>query len=270
MTITFDTIGYLGDKLCLLSASREDARRNPQDEIYIPHLFDVIPLYDDGLVKPGSVGKQVMVSAKHREKVFSNRLNYLGTFLREMVPDIRFPMNLDLPKFSVEDRIPVIQPRSTYAENPPTEYVQGLVNEFRRRTQQVIYAVGAASTPRDLNGVDYSLLCDSVPEFLRNVARASIVLTPRSAGAHMAAGYGIPTFAWVPDDGENWHLDYPGWNRHLHNFELGAEDAIDSLRFFVDTVGRFKFHAGRTRFRQGSRIVWSPNEGPSEKVSNPQ
>lgn len=46
---------------------------------------------------------------------------------------------------------------------------------------------------------------------LKIIRHAALVLTPRSASAHIAAGYGVKTVVWVPNDGENWHLDYPNW-----------------------------------------------------------
>ncbi len=238
MKLTFETVGSLGDWLCLISAAREYARRHPMDEVCVANLDDVVSLYRDGLIKPGRGGRRVAINAEHREKYFSVRRNYLGTFLWEIVPQIKHPLNLDLPKFPElsKDRIAIIQPRSRFAENPPVSYVQGLVNEFLKCGGTRLFAVGDLSTPRDLEGVDYSLLCDSVPELLRNVSRAYAVLTPRSATAHAAAAYGIPTFAWVPDDGENWHLDYPNWQRFIHYFKLGRADGIDSLRCFLEST----------------------------------
>ena len=65
-------------------------------------------------------------------------------------------------------------------------------------------------------------------DVIRCVQHAALVLTPRSASAHIAAAYRIPSFCWLPEDGENWHLDYPSWNHHRFYFE--PEYDVQSLK----------------------------------------
>ena len=50
---------------------------------------------------------------------------------------------------------------------------------------------------------------------LRVIQHAAFLLTPRSASANIAAAYRIPSILWVPNDGANWQLDYPGWDYKL-------------------------------------------------------
>ncbi len=239
--VSFETVGTLGDWLCMVSASREYARRHPGEEVFVTNLGDVIDAYGDGLLKCGRCRDHRQIHPVHREKHRSTRHNYLGTFLRELCPEITEPMNLELPRFTTtEDRIAVIQPYSSYAENPSREYIQALVSTFIKGTGRKIYAVGNLQTRQDLSGVDYSLLQDSAPLLLEHVAQADVVLSPRSATAHAAAGYCIPSFVWVPDDGENWHLNYPGWHHRCHYHKEGPDSALASLSEFLNNLGMLR------------------------------
>jgi hypothetical protein len=236
--LSFETGGCLGDWLCMLSAAREYARRHAHQEIFIVNLVDVADAYGDGLVKGGRCYHHRYVKPIHREKNTSTRYNYLGTFLREICPEITESMTLDLPKFEhAQERIAVIQPYSGYAANPPTSFIQKVVDAFIETTGRKLYVIGLSQTKRDLANVDYSLLEDGVPALLRNISRADLALTPRSASAHAAAGYGIPSFVWVPNDGENWHLDYSGWKTVRIEYSEGSGTAIRALKEFIASIG---------------------------------
>jgi hypothetical protein len=64
-----------------------------------------------------------------------------------------------------------------------------------------------------------------------------MVLTPRSASAHVAAGYKKPAFVWVPDDGENWHLDYPEWPHGRARILEGVGSAVEKMQGFMAGQG---------------------------------
>jgi hypothetical protein len=77
-----------------------------------------------------------------------------------------------------------------------------------------VVVVGKPSTPKNIRGADFDHLGSPI-EMLRVIQHAAFMLTPRSASAHIASGYRVPSLIWVPDDGENWHLSYPGWDYKL-------------------------------------------------------
>jgi hypothetical protein len=83
-----------------------------------------------------------------------------------------------------------------------------------------------------INNVEY---IDGSPlELLRLIQHAAVVLTNRSAPAHIAAGYNVPSIVWTPGDDYDWHLNYPSWSHHRiqfadHLFIDPIEKTIDSL-----------------------------------------
>jgi ADP-heptose:LPS heptosyltransferase len=129
-------------------------------------------------------------------------------------------------------RYGVLQPRSGFARNPDVDYVRRVVEAAVDATAIPVYAIGMRS-PNDPI-VDDSQMREDVPHLLSMIAHATFVLTPRSASAHVAAAYGVPSVVWVPRDGENWHLDYPNWNtRRLEDF---GEDPAPAIREFLSTI----------------------------------
>lgn len=225
-----------GDYICLLSACREFTRRtgNP---VYTDMLSDVIASYNDVNLRYGRVGVRFPLSVRetHRIKQSGDYVNYYGVTLGAMgLLRKGDDPQLDLPQFDLMESRIIIQPFSVFAENPKLEYLQRLVDMVSQSTGQEVYVVGKESTPRSLKGVNYSLLQDGIPHLMRVVQNASLVLTPRSCVAHLAAGYKRPSFVWVPEDGENWHLNYGGWDRVLHNFREGELVAGEILRLFLN------------------------------------
>lgn len=233
--VTMSAKASVGDHVCLLSACREFIRRTG-NTVYTDSMPDVIAAYQDSKLLFGNRGvkMQLHLVESHREKESGDYINYYGTFLAAMgllrkgdVP------KLELPKFeSVEPKV-LIQPAAFYAENSGLSYVQGLVDKFVKLTGKRVYVVGKVSTPRMLKNVDYSLLQDGVTNIMRLVQSAELVMTPRSLLAHLAAGYGRPSFVWVPENGENWHLNYVDWPRVLHSFEEGELVGGEILKAFV-------------------------------------
>ena len=235
--IELDTRAGAGDHVCLLSACREFIRRTG-NTVYSENLPDVIAAYQAPNLRYGKKGIRFRISPKdlHREGNPESLVNYYGTFLGAMglLRDGEIP-KLELPKFDETEPRVVFQPYSVFAENPPLEYLQGLVDSFREMTGMEVYAVGRTDTPQVLKNVEYSLLQDGVAHMMRVVQSASFVLAPRSLLAHLAAGYGKSAFVWTPKDGENWHLNYSGWDRVLHSFKEGP--ATEVLRLFLKSHG---------------------------------
>ena len=224
-----------GDHICMLSACREFIRRTGHT-VYTDSMPDVVAAYNDPKLLYGKKGLKftLTVNDSHREKEPGDYINYYGTFLAAMGLICKGDVpKLELPKFDpVKPRV-LIQQASLYAENPSSHYVQWLVDKFIKATGKKVYAVGKASTPKVLKHVDYSLLQDGVTNIMRLVQSAEFVMTPRSLTAHLAAGYGRPSFVWVPGDGENWHLDYPDWPRILHPFAEGELVGGEILKAFL-------------------------------------
>lgn len=210
MPVTFVTHGNVGDQLCLISAARTYARLTCA-EVYLEAMSDVVRLYGDGLLSAGCLGgrRDLRVCDLHRVKHSSPCKHYLGTFQSVLMPG-REPSGFELPVMPPEPSRCLIQPYAVSVSNPDDRYLQQVVDKFLS-TGEKLYAVGHSNTPRNLTGVDYSLCQDSVPALMGHIASAKMILTPRSASAHIAAAYKTPAFVWVPDDGENWHLDYPDW-----------------------------------------------------------
>lgn len=215
--------GGLGDQLCLLAATRAWAERHSERRVLTTLLPELAAAYGDDVLRPvpRPEGEHRIVNAYWRARV-RNRSpdrNYLGLYMAALGMEVEEPPRFQLPLLEPPSRLVaggyvVVQPRAVTARNPddlPT-YVGRLVERVGVELPGwPIVAVGdPASTPRTIQGVDYSFL-GSVTDLLRVVGHAGVILTPRSASAHVAAAYGVPTLVWVPGDGEDWHLDYPCW-----------------------------------------------------------
>ena len=233
--VSFTTRAGAGDYICLMSACREFMRRTG-NTVYTDNIPDVIAAYQDPNFLFGTKGVkfQLHMTDSHREKKPGDYVNYYGTFLAAMgllrkgdVP------KLELPKFEPEESRVLIQPISVFAKNPTLSYVQGMVDKFISLTGKKVYVVGRSDTPRVLKNVEYDLLEDGLTNLMRHVKSAEFVLSPRSLLAHLAAGYGTPSFVWEPEDGENWHLDYPDWVRIIHPFAEGELVGGEILKAFV-------------------------------------
>lgn len=225
-----------GDMICLYSCCRTFIKTTGYT-VYVPAYEDVVKAYKDERFRFGYEGVYFVVSAfNHRGKQPLGYYNYLGTFLAAMgLLNEPYP-NLDLPTFEIPvgtERKALIQPFSNFAENPPLEYIQGMVDTFIEQTGMKLYAIGKPDTPQTLRGVDYSLLKDGIAHMMKLVQNASFVLTPRSMTAHLAAGYKTPTFVWCPSDGENWHLDYKNWTNKRFEFKKGFDSSRHELVEFL-------------------------------------
>ena len=217
--VKMKTKAGIGDYVCLLSACLEYSKKSG-----IPVCVDILPdvvfQYNDPMLEYWCFGDKIVLDLwdSHRNK--NGCRNYYDTFLKGLGIEVEDP-KLILPKFEKQDSRILIQPYSVYAQNPSMGYIQGLVDAVIEWTGQEVWVIGGNLTPRFLERVRYDLVGDGVTKMMGLIQNASLVLTPRSAIAHIAAWYGIPSFVWVPEDGENWHLDYSGWDRILHSYVSG-------------------------------------------------
>lgn len=205
----------LGDKLCALSTAREYARRNPGLKVHFCQLPGVVEAFGDNLLSSTDRGIAIPNNSDvfHREKHHSIAGNYLGCYYLGFGLDFASLPALELPKLPPPDGLTpgtyvVLQPAANWAQpNLSAMQLQTLVDA----SPLPVIVAGRKDTPRDLHGVDYDYLGDEL-DILRLVQHARLVITPRSATIHIASAYRVPTVAWLPDDGENWHLDYPDWS----------------------------------------------------------
>jgi hypothetical protein len=233
ISYTITTSGHVGDVLCMISAAHTFARLSGH-AVFVSQFPDVVACYRDNLLKSGQRGVKIALDVEHLHRLRDGHkfVNYLGTFLQPLLPFHPMPMAFELPGFSTGPKRCLIQPLARTARNPPLAFLQELVNDFHCLTGEQLFAIGHPSTPKTLTGVDYGLLADSVPALMRHIFNAKCVLTPRSASAHIAAAYGIPSFLWLPDDAENWHLTYDNWPHHSTQMADGIEGARERLRLF--------------------------------------
>lgn len=245
--IVIETGWGLGDKLCALSAAREFSRRNPNLSVYYNTLPKIVEAYGDNLLKLGSGAYPLPENFAlfHREKDSSPAANYLGCYYLglginfDSNPGLELPevppctglttgsyialqptANWAKPNLSLDDIKRVIQASplpvvltGNYITNNSTDNISD--DDAQRFNQELITA-----------GANASYIGDEM-NMLKLIRHAALVLTPRSASAHIAAGYGVKTVVWVPNDGENWHLDYPNWQHK--RISAAQKDVGDEL-----------------------------------------
>jgi len=254
-------LGHCGDNICCLSAAIEFAERI-DGIVYVDFFKDVVEAYNHPRLRFGMYGEPLSVNAvnKHRNKFPCFFKNILGTYYAEFGLPLADPV-LRLPKFPKGVSKALIQTESNFALNPPVDYIQLVVDEFIRLTGLEVFAVGGEKTERNLKRVNYDLLKNDMPFLMKQVQNAICVLTPRSLCANLAAGYKVPGFMWSPYDGEDWHLNYTGWDKVVSNWipmdgtvldPTGSEGkrceslqvfepVEESMRRFVGLVGFKKF-----------------------------
>jgi hypothetical protein len=214
-----------------MSACREVIKRTG-NTVYVNFAQDVIEAYRDEKFRFGKQGWRWPTTP---DSLFEIRdsgdlyKNYLGLFYASMGLLTDEPPALDLPTFEPMESVPIIQPMARSAENPPTPYVQMLVNIFYHMTGEKLCVVGAPNCPHFLQNVRYEFLDWGISKVMKVVANSSFVITCRSLTAHLAAGYHKPTFLWYPNDGKEWHMNYPNWNCSKGTFYEGVNASIQRL-----------------------------------------
>jgi len=235
--------GCLGDQICFIAAAREYAKYHKGVEVVVSAQPEIVAAYPDRLVSVGTADVKIPSNpeSRHRAKRASPDHNYLGTYMAELRLPTQLPPRIELPNLpTAPGLLPLayiaIQPYSGFATNPERGLLQAFVNVCRQIAPEwPLVATGSPDTPQDLVGVDYSRLGDPT-SVLSVIQHAGLVLTPRSAAAHIASAYGVPSFVWTPDDGENWHLDYPEWPHYRARLHEEPRKTIQQLAEFAMRV----------------------------------
>ncbi|MCW0506286.1 hypothetical protein [Aeromonas piscicola] len=229
--IVVETGWGLGDKICAMSAAREFARKNPNLTVHYNTLPNIVKAYDDSLLHLGAGAYPLPENYAlfHREKDSSPAGNYLGSYYLGLGMDFDELPRIELPEVPllpglISEKYIALQPTANWAQPNLTHKQLQMIIE--RCPVPVVLAgayipVNATSKISDevqssynkngcLAGSDSSYIGDEIT-MLSIIRHAALVLAPRSASAHIAAGYGVKSVIWVPSDGENWHLSYPDW-----------------------------------------------------------
>jgi hypothetical protein len=235
----------LGDQLCFIGAARHFARARPDVEVFVSNFPDLVAAYGDNLLNSGTQGREILCepAPRHRIKNRSCDANYVGTYLAELGLTFGAPPALELPSLEpIPGLIPkayaCLQPYSGFAGIPANReaFFNTVVQAVRLVFPQwPISCVGLQNTRRDIRGVTYEHLGNHMT-LLRAIQHSGMVLTPRSASAHVASAYGVPAFVWIPDDGENWHLDYPEWPHFRVAMDLGSDELLAHLIQFLERL----------------------------------
>lgn len=212
----------LGDKLCALSATREFARRHPELQVHFNSIPVVANAYEDQLVTPGS-GMRIDIARPDSMFAFWEHdgglaRNYVGCYQLCLGLDLPSQPTIELPDLpplhGLENtRYIALQPRSPGKWALPNMDVLSLQKIIDNAPLPVVLA-GQRNSHLGLRNIDLRHTGNEL-SMLSLIQHAALVVTPRSASAHIAAAYGVPAIVWSPNDGINWHLDYPNWNMRL-------------------------------------------------------
>lgn len=217
--------GALGDSLCFISAIRKLARLKGVT-LHIESRQNLLSLYGDNLLAYGNKTIfphfKVIHGIHPREDYCVDLSAYLpaeqycknlaGVFMKSFHMSVTEVPEIEVPKVARLEGLPekyiAFQPASTFARNPPIEFLNKIVSRCRDVLPIVLF--GKPDTQR-FDGTFSQFLGDEY-SVLSVVSHASLVLCPRSAGAHIAAGYHKPSVVWMPPKCRmNWHLNYPDW-----------------------------------------------------------
>jgi hypothetical protein len=221
----------LCDSLCALSAAREFARRHPNVEVQFQYIPDIVSAYNDDLVRHGNGGYIIPDHSRHFlcERSNSLGINYQGCFYLSLGLNFSVPPKPELPMLAPTDDK---KPRSYIALCADVMSSEQLKSIARTAPFPIVCVGHWGKYQSKINNVEY---IDGSPlELLRLIQHAAVVLTNRSAPAHIAAGYNVPSIVWTPGDDYDWHLNYPSWSHHRiqfadHLFIDPIEKTIDSL-----------------------------------------
>lgn len=237
--IRIPEIWGFGDKLCALSAARMFARQHPELKVSFPLIPKVLEAFGDDLVSPGVNAPvlQEFSTCFHRERHSSIAMNYLGCYVLGLGLDFESRPALELPNLPP---LPNLEPGSYCVMQPHAGWARP--NLRRRQLDRLaaacplpVFLAGKPDTGEGIPHASEAWLGDELT-MLRLIRHAGLVMAPRSATAHVAAGYRVPSIIWVPDDGENWHLDYPDWeHRTVFVQEKGVlQTILDHAQSLLD------------------------------------
>jgi hypothetical protein len=250
----------LGDKLCLLSAARVYGRIHKNKELVDVDLPDVLrclwpdfvlfkhEIYGHGPIEPVVHLNKILVPM-HRDKTDAVRaLTYYGTYLKALnVFDYVRPHSaMDLPNNTTtgcRSCEVCIATHSIFAPDAPRVYIQRCIDTVYGVTDRPLMFIGNRKPGEaPYEHVDYSRADQGIPALLHDIERAGLLLTPRSAPAHIAAAYNTPTFAWLPGDGEDWHLNYQPWYNVRLPYQVDPTNALRTLVINLMASGRLLHH----------------------------
>jgi len=224
-----------GDILCLISVAHTLARTTG-DKISIYGCQDIVEAYNDGILSYGQNGEVINIFNDiwnlHRSQDGACK-HYLHTFYKLLMPNSDLYDHFEFPNFPEEPKRCLIQPWSVAAQNPSDEYIQNIIDTFQNVTGKELFCIGKQNTDRRLKNLNYSLLEDGLTKMMGHIQNAEIVLTPRSFSANCAAGYNTKCFLWMPNDSENWQLNFPNWNVKKVFHENGIYKAINELKGWI-------------------------------------
>lgn len=246
-------LGASGDHLAMACAARDVARRDGRRVPVVSRLIDdLLSAYGDGLLEVVAADASVRQERGLMDRIWQAHRrqsgtphamyfrNYLGTFRWLLGLEVGECPRYALPDLPYTEGLPptpyaVIQPRSVRAANPGPDLLQPLVYRLLEAGWRV-YGVGKQNTRQELQGVDWSMLRNSALHMACVIRHAALVLSPRSFAAHLAAGYNVPCLLWLPDDGENWHMDFEPWTCIKVRYALGGCALLHGLDALLAAV----------------------------------
>ncbi len=225
--------GALGDTFCFISAIRKLARLQGKT-LHLESRLNLINMYKDGLIAYGNstlFPKHKVVWGIHPKENYDLSLgvparaedyckNLAGVFMKSFHMEVNEVPTIEVPKVNrlagLPEKYIAFQPQSIHARNPPIEFLNRIMARCRGVLPIVLF--GKPDTQRFDGAIDSFL--GGEYSVLSVVAHASLVLCPRSAGAHIASGYKTPSVVWMPPKCYmNWHLNYPDWNCKRGEFD---------------------------------------------------
>jgi len=254
----------LGETLCAISAARDFARKYPDLSVECQQLPEILDAYGDNLVRPGNSGYVIPNQADRflAERDQSIACNYQGCF------HLGLGMNFCVapkPELPLLPAIEGLAPRSYIAVCPGVQGAEAIpfdeqMESIIDNVQLPVYCIGDGATRCTIQGMDYSLL-GSPLQSLRVIQHAAAVLTPRSAAAHISAGYDVPAIVWESGDSYDWHTDYPFWNaRRIRPFERKFVDIVAGM--LEELLFAPKGSSGSDSLTKGG-VYSNPGETPS-------
>lgn len=208
----------LGDNLCALSTARAMARMRPDLLIHFNVIPEVVRAFGDDLVTTGK-GQRIDIGRPGPMYFFWEAQgdiagNYAGCYQLSLGMPFDKAPSLDLPRLPPKAGL---TPQEYVVIQPRAEGIWGKPHLNALELQRIVDAcplpvvlVGRPGSDTGLRGLDTSHTGSEL-DMLQVIQHAALVLTPRSASAHVAAGYRVPAVVWVSDDGLDWHLNYPDW-----------------------------------------------------------
>lgn len=249
--VTLEAFWGLGDRLCALVAAREFAQRHPHLDVKFNDLNTIADAYGDELLSRGRAWPLPdNTNGFHRTKLSSPAANYLGCFYLGLGMDFDELPKLTLPEVALltgltSGQYIALQPTANFAKpNITADDLQKIIDAcplpviLTGPIQPINSRIGSAKDDMPTLLHASSEYYGDEMDMLKIIRHAALVVTPRSASAHIAAAYQVPTIAWVPNDGENWHLDYPDWDCQqvpVSN-ESAASDIIARIQQYFHSV----------------------------------